>query len=135
VQNSAIPNWNWYKFGNGGDALPGIEANRRMKQQKTALADSQAITLVMLLLIGLASQSGCRPQEEKKEGTAPAISTNEPGTAAAEAARSWLATNAIRLETVEAGHGFADLQPLKQIIGPARIVARRTGRESSGLGA
>ena len=94
-----------------------------MKQQKTALADSQAITLVMLLLIGLASQSGCRPQEEKKEGTAPAISTNEPGTAAAEAARSWLATNAIRLETVEAGHGFADLQPLKQIIGPARIVA------------
>lgn len=123
MQNSAIPNWNWYKFGNGGDALPGIEANRRMKQQKTALADSQAITLVMLLLIGLASQSGCRPQEEKKEGTAAAISTNEPGTAAAEAARSWLATNAIRLETVEAGHGFADLQPLKQIIGPARIVA------------
>lgn len=94
-----------------------------MKQPKTALTDSRAITLVMLLLICLASSSGCRPQEEKKEGTAPAISTNELGTAAAEAARSWLATNAVRLETVEAGHGFADLQPLKQIIGPARIVA------------
>ena len=94
-----------------------------MKEPKTALTDSRAIMLVMLLLICLASSSGCRPQEEKKEGTAPAISTNELGTAAAEAARSWLATNAVRLETVEAGHGFADLQPLKQIIGPARIVA------------
>ncbi len=76
----------------------------------------------MLLIIGLASQPGCRPQENK-EGTASAISTNEPGPATAEAARSWLETNAIRLETVEAGHGFADMQPLKAIIGPARVVA------------
>ena len=30
--------------------------------------------------------------------------------------------NAIPLETVEAGHGFADLQPLGQIVGNARIV-------------
>ena len=43
--------------------------------------------------------------------------------ATTEMVRSWLATNAIRLETVEAGHGFADLQPLKQIIGNARIVS------------
>ena len=34
----------------------------------------------------------------------------------------WVRTNAIRLTTVEAGHGFADLQPLKGIIGSARIV-------------
>ena len=94
-----------------------------MKQQKTALANSRGIALVMILLIGLASQSGCRPREEKNRGTALAISTNQSGTAVAEAARSWLATNATRLETVEAGHGFADLQPLKPIIGPARIVA------------
>jgi len=43
--------------------------------------------------------------------------------ATTEMVRNWLATNAIRLETVEAGHGFADLQPLKQIIGNARIVS------------
>src|SRR5262245_5295397 len=43
--------------------------------------------------------------------------------ATTDAVRNWLATNAIRLETVEAGHGFSDLQPLKQIIGNARIVS------------
>lgn len=41
----------------------------------------------------------------------------------ADAARNWLKANAIRLSTVEAGHGFADMQPLKKIIGDARIVA------------
>jgi erythromycin esterase-like protein len=35
----------------------------------------------------------------------------------------WLKQNAIRLEGVEAGRGFADLQPLKQLIGDARIVS------------
>lgn len=43
--------------------------------------------------------------------------------ATAEAVRNWLTANAVRLETVEAGHGFADLQPLKQVIGNARIVS------------
>ena len=41
----------------------------------------------------------------------------------ADAARSWLKANAIRLSTVEAGHGFADMQPLKKIVGDARIVS------------
>jgi erythromycin esterase len=35
----------------------------------------------------------------------------------------WLRGNAIRLNTVEAGHGFADMQPLKAVVGNARIVA------------
>lgn len=39
------------------------------------------------------------------------------------AAEQWVAHNAIPLETVEAGHGFRDLQPLKKLIGNARIVA------------
>lgn len=43
--------------------------------------------------------------------------------AIADAARNWLKDNAIRLSTVEAGHGFADMQPLKKVIGDARIVA------------
>jgi erythromycin esterase len=35
----------------------------------------------------------------------------------------WLKRNAIPIATVEAGHGFADLQALKEIIGDARIVS------------
>src|SRR5215510_1964905 len=35
----------------------------------------------------------------------------------------WLRKNAVVLKTAEAGNGFSDLQPLKQLIGDARIVA------------
>lgn len=35
----------------------------------------------------------------------------------------WIRANAIPLTTVEAGHGFADMQPLKDLIGSARIVS------------
>ncbi len=37
--------------------------------------------------------------------------------------RDWLRKNAIALSTPEAGHGFRDLQPLKRVIGDARIVS------------
>jgi erythromycin esterase len=36
---------------------------------------------------------------------------------------SWVRANAIPLQTVEAGHGFADMEPLRKIVGDARIVA------------
>src|ERR1700730_5178392 len=35
----------------------------------------------------------------------------------------WIGANAVRLQTPEAGHGFADMQPLKKMIGNARIVS------------
>jgi len=35
----------------------------------------------------------------------------------------WIRANAIRLSTTEAGHGFADMQALKPLIGNARIVS------------
>src|SRR5215216_3686976 len=35
----------------------------------------------------------------------------------------WIRANAIRLTTTEAGRGFADMQPLKALIGNARIVS------------
>lgn len=38
------------------------------------------------------------------------------------AVRSWLADNAIPLNSVEAGNGFEDMQPLKKMIGEARLV-------------
>src|SRR6476620_4385532 len=36
---------------------------------------------------------------------------------------AWIRTHATPLTTVEAGHGFVDMQPLKQAVGDARIVA------------
>lgn len=36
---------------------------------------------------------------------------------------SWIRANAIPLETVEARHGFADMEPLRRIVGDARIVS------------
>lgn len=38
------------------------------------------------------------------------------------AVRSWLADNAIPLSSVEAGHSFEDMQPLKKLVGGARLV-------------
>ncbi len=35
----------------------------------------------------------------------------------------WIKANAVPLTTAQAGHGFADMQPLKKIIGNARIVS------------
>lgn len=52
------------------------------------------------------------------EGPPPAPAA--PPTAEAVA---WLKKHALPFSTPEAGHGFADLQPLKKVIGKARIVA------------
>src|SRR6266404_1193125 len=35
----------------------------------------------------------------------------------------WIGKHAVRLQTTEAGHGFADMKPLKKMIGNARIVS------------
>jgi erythromycin esterase len=40
-----------------------------------------------------------------------------------DAVKSWLRENAMPLRTVEAGNGFADMQPLRKVIGNARVVS------------
>ena len=40
-----------------------------------------------------------------------------------ESPADWVRGHAIRLTTAEAGHGFADLEPLERVIGDARIVS------------
>jgi erythromycin esterase-like protein len=37
--------------------------------------------------------------------------------------REWITTHAVRLETTQAGHGFADMAGIKKIVGDARIVS------------
>ncbi len=59
-----------------------------------------------------------RPQTPPAPQAAPA-----PSKAEDPSVEQWIRANAIPLTTVEAGHGFADMQPLKKIIGNARIVA------------
>ena len=80
------------------------------RQTCTALGRSREIALGALLLIVLVCQASCAPRQRGEKG-------------AARAAREWLAANAIRLDTVESGHGFVDMQPLKQVFGTSRIVA------------
>jgi erythromycin esterase len=46
----------------------------------------------------------------------------ELGSAPSEPFVAWAKNHAIAIKTVEAGHGFDDLQPLKPIIGQARLV-------------
>jgi erythromycin esterase len=43
--------------------------------------------------------------------------------AAAEAARRWLAANAVRLVSAEAGSGLEDMLPLREMVGAARVVS------------
>jgi len=49
-------------------------------------------------------------------GTAASTNDNQPVV-------EWIGAHAVRLQTPEAGHGFADMQPLKKLIGEARIVS------------
>src|ERR1043165_3174981 len=64
-----------------------------------------AILLVICCLIGLACGQSAQPSRPDK----PVV--------------DWITANAVRLKTTEAGNGFADMQPLKKIIGNARIVS------------
>ena len=44
-------------------------------------------------------------------------------TPAPDAVSEWVHGSAIRLATPVAGHGFDDMQPLKKVVGDARIVS------------
>jgi TonB family protein len=88
---------------------------------KLGLVNHKLIAIVFLLLAFGAITYGVRPGVIPNDRRDSARLAQEDGNA--DAARSWLAANAIRLNTVEAGHGFADMQPLKKIIGDARIVS------------
>ena len=45
----------------------------------------------------------------------------------------WIASHAIRLTTPQAGHGFKDMEPLKQAIGDAGLEATEVSNERTGI--
>jgi len=86
----------------------------KSRQQATEVLRLRAVPLIaaqVVLVFWVAALPGVVTFAE------PAVQNAAPGIEQA------IAAQAIRLETVEAGHGFADMQPLKNVIGNARIVA------------
>jgi erythromycin esterase len=75
----------------------------------------RAAFLATALLLGL---SGCTGPDRPDEDPAAPWAELPPAGAAAD----WVATNAIRLASVEAGRGFTDLAPLKGILADVRLV-------------
>jgi erythromycin esterase len=69
------------------------------------------------ILAALALSCAVPPVAQRAGGEA----NDEP--AVADSVAHWLASHAIRLRTVEAGNAFADMQPLKNVVRNARIVA------------
>lgn len=67
-----------------------------------------------LFLVGLVAACEFGAQSGR-----PRTATSEP---AIDSVGLWLESNAIRLSTVEAGNGFADMQGLRTVVGDARIV-------------
>src|SRR6476661_2655570 len=66
-----------------------------------------AILLITCCLVGLACAQSTQPTPARPDQ--PAV--------------DWIAANAVRLKTPEAGNSFADMKPLKKIVGNARIVS------------
>ncbi len=90
----------------------------------------KAFVLVALaagVLLTAAQAAGVGPPQPKE------LPTPEPDKAAerkaateraqAEDVKKWLAGHAVALKGVEAGQGFKDMEPLKKVVGPARIVS------------
>ncbi len=63
------------------------------------------ITNLLLLTVLVLSLTSCKEKSDENQ------------------VREWIAEHAIPIKTVEAGSGFEDLEPLKEIVGEARIVS------------
>ncbi|HKP47786.1 MAG TPA: erythromycin esterase family protein [Pyrinomonadaceae bacterium] len=65
-----------------------------------------SLFILLLLISGYRSDSSATPQAGAEQ---PEV--------------QWIRSHAVRLQTPEASHGFADMRPLKKIVGNARIVS------------
>src|SRR5712672_2261834 len=86
----------------------------------------QAFLFFFLVCIFLAFSAGAFAQnhpatKSNKAGSTPGGADTRPSTVTSPV--DWIRQHAIALTTVEAGHGFTDMQPLKRTVADARIVA------------
>jgi TonB family protein len=72
-----------------------------------------AVLLVSALSLAWAAHRSTKSMAAASPGT---VSDDQPVV-------DWISEHAVRLQTPEAGNGFADMQPLKKMIGNARIVS------------
>ncbi len=84
--------------------------------------------VVLSLPSEAAGQSATAPRagaavDSAKPGAGEAARDEAAAKATPDSVARWLASHAIRLRAVEAGNGFDDMQPLKQLVGAARVVA------------
>lgn len=77
----------------------------------------------LLLLATLPLLLGARQQPEPTRSATDASQDPPPLGEREAAVRDWIDSNAIPLATVEAGKGFADMQPVRALVGEARIVS------------
>jgi erythromycin esterase len=83
-----------------------------------------ALGIVLTALAGACAGDSARSQRVIGTRATSSVATDSlPETTAPAEAVAWLKANAIPFDTSQAGSGFADLQPLKKVIGDARIVA------------
>jgi len=73
------------------------------------------VAIAVLIASAVSLALALRPTESIAAAT-PLMSDDQPVV-------EWIGANAVRLRTPEAGNGFADMQPLKKMIGNARIVS------------
>jgi TonB family protein len=76
------------------------------------------IVLIAVLLVSALSLAWAahRPTKSIAAASPGTVSDDQPVV-------DWISAHAVRLQTPEAGHGFSDMQPLKKMIGNARIVS------------
>ena len=73
------------------------------------------VAIVVLIASAISLALALRPTKSIAAATPTMSSDDQPVV-------EWIGANAVRLRTPEAGNGFADMQPLKKVIGNARIV-------------
>jgi erythromycin esterase-like protein len=88
-----------------------------MSRKLLSLVALLTLTLGAVAYAGRLDFAGGAPPAAQEGARTAQVKSDE------EAVKKWLAANAIRLDTVEAGHGFDDMRPLKKVVGNARIVS------------
>src|SRR6267143_5826196 len=93
---------------------------RQARQRRAYLLSAATASWALIVLILTLCTGGIEELAAARSASGPQQQTSAREEAAVE---QWIRANAIPLKTVQAGNGFADMEPLTKIVGNARIVA------------